>query len=104
MPTSQAHQITHEVAKLSDNLSIQMVYAIVCALTLIVIVFVYEVEKMPLEGTQLGHYRLIKQIGGGGMSEVYLGQDLNIQGRQVAIKLVRAEVAPDPDSDSAKEP
>jgi hypothetical protein len=43
-----------------------------------------EVEKMPLEGTQLGHYRLIKQIGGGGMSEVYLAQDLNIQGRQHA--------------------
>ncbi|MFL5694563.1 MAG: protein kinase domain-containing protein [Ktedonobacteraceae bacterium] len=58
---------------------------------------------MPLEGTQLGHYRLIKQIGGGGMSEVYLAQDLNIQGRQVAIKLVRAEVAPYPDSDSVKD-
>lgn len=58
---------------------------------------------MPLEGIQLGHYRLIKQIGGGGMSEVYLAQDLNIQGRQVAIKLVRAEVAPYPDSDSIKD-
>ncbi|MFL5626019.1 MAG: serine/threonine protein kinase [Ktedonobacteraceae bacterium] len=58
---------------------------------------------MPLEGTQLGHYRLIRQIGGGGMSEVYLAQDLNIQGRQVAIKLVRAEVAPYPESDSVRD-
>src|SRR5258706_15334349 len=79
-----------------------MVYAIVCALTLIVIVFVCEVEKMPLEGTQLGHYRLIKQIGGGGMSELYLAKDLNIQGRKVAIKLVRIEVAPYLDGDSVK--
>jgi len=58
---------------------------------------------MPLEGIHLGHYRLIKQIGGGEMSEVYLAENLNLQGRQVAIKLVRAELAPYPTSASSRD-
>ncbi len=54
---------------------------------------------MPLEGTQLGHYRLVQQVGGGGMSEVYLAEDMNLPGRKVAIKVVRAEMASYPHDD-----
>jgi hypothetical protein len=32
---------------------------------------------MSLVGTQLGHYRLIQFINGGGMGEVYLAEDLS---------------------------
>ena len=51
---------------------------------------------MPLDGLELGHYRLLKVIGSGGMGEVYLAEDKRI-GRRVAIKVVRTEVSPYPD-------
>ncbi len=54
-------------------------------------------KTMPLDGLQLGHYRLIQPIGGGGMGEVYLAADTRIN-RQVAIKVVRTEVEPYPDA------
>ena len=38
-------------------------------------------------GTRFGHYEIIRQIGSGGMGEVYLAQDQKLD-RQVAIKIL----------------
>ncbi len=47
---------------------------------------------MSLEGQQLGRYRLQQRLGSGGMGEVYLATDTIIN-RQVAIKIIRTELA-----------
>jgi serine/threonine protein kinase len=57
---------------------------------------------MLLEGVQLGRYRLLHLLGSGGMGEVYVGEDTHIY-RQVAIKVIRAEAAPYPNSEAARE-
>ena len=41
-------------------------------------------------GTSLGPYKIIEQLGAGGMGEVYLGEDTRL-GRKVAIKVLPAE-------------
>src|SRR6266705_1788406 len=39
-----------------------------------------------MAGTVLGHYRIIRQVGYGGMSTVFLAEDINL-GRDVAVKV-----------------
>jgi eukaryotic-like serine/threonine-protein kinase len=57
---------------------------------------------MSLVGTQLGHYRLIQFLNGGGMGEVYLAEDLSLS-RQVAIKVMKTEGSLYPNSQTAQE-
>lgn len=57
---------------------------------------------MTREGMEIGHYQLVRLLGQGGMGEVYLAQDTRIE-RNVAIKIVRDEVSPYPQSDTAKD-
>ena len=47
-------------------------------------------------GTSLGPYKILEQLGAGGMGEVYLGEDTRL-GRKVAIKVLPAEFASDPE-------
>lgn len=47
-------------------------------------------------GDVLAHYRIASRLGAGGMGEVYLAQDLNLD-RPVALKILPPEVAQDPD-------
>ncbi len=57
---------------------------------------------MPLEGIQLGRYRLVNLIGSGNMGEVYLAEDPQLN-RQVAIKVMRSEASSYPNPDAVKE-
>ena len=57
---------------------------------------------MALEGQQIGHYRLMRLLGSGGMGQVYLAEDATIQ-RRVAIKVIQAEVTPYPNAGSFQE-
>ena len=54
---------------------------------------------MPLEGQHIGRYILLHLLGSGGMGEVYLATDTPVN-RQVAIKVMRSEAAPYPDTDA----
>src|SRR5258708_3626966 len=57
---------------------------------------------MILEGMHIGHYRLQQLIGGGGMGEVYLAEDIRIS-RKVAIKIVKNEIDPCADAQATKD-
>ena len=49
----------------------------------------------PLDPGRIGRYRLAGRLGAGGMGVVYAG--LDIDGRRVAVKVVRSDLAHDPD-------
>ena len=52
-------------------------------------------ELQPGDPRQVGPYRLLGQLGGGGMGRVYLG--MSEGGRPVAVKVIRDDLAADPD-------
>ena len=47
-------------------------------------------------GESLGPYKILEPLGAVGMGEVYLGEDTRL-GRKVAIKMLPAELASDPE-------
>ena len=49
---------------------------------------------MITEGTKLGRYEIRSKLGEGGMGEVYLARDTQLD-REIAIKILTAEVARD---------
>ena len=49
-----------------------------------------------LVGQRIGHYRVTREIGSGGMGEVYLAQDVKL-GRPVALKLLPSRLSKDED-------
>ena len=51
-------------------------------------------ERDSLVGQTLGHYRILKRIGAGGMGEVYLATDINV-GRNAALKVLPTHLSQD---------
>jgi Tol biopolymer transport system component len=48
-------------------------------------------------GTSLGHYRILRSLGQGGMGEVYAAQDLTLD-RTIALKVLTSSLATQPDA------
>ena len=51
-------------------------------------------DAVDLSGRQLGGYQLLRRLGKGAMSEVYLAEQVSL-GRQVAVKVLRSNLATD---------
>ena len=49
----------------------------------------------PEDPREIGPYRLLGQLGSGGMGQVFLG--MSAGGRPIAVKVIRTELATDPD-------
>jgi eukaryotic-like serine/threonine-protein kinase len=54
------------------------------------------VERSSMIGKTISHYRVIEQLGKGGMGEVFLAEDTNLK-RQVALKVLPDTFAADPE-------
>ncbi len=54
------------------------------------------VSERPLVGQTLGHYRVLRALGQGGMGEVFLAEDSNLK-RRVALKVIRSGLADSPE-------
>src|SRR5215831_16679560 len=48
-----------------------------------------------VSGQMIGHYRVVRRLGSGGMGEVLLAEDTQLE-RPVALKLMSEELAKDP--------
>ncbi len=60
-------------------------------------------ESRPLEAGQVldGRFEIVRVLGQGPRGVVYLARDLDLQGREIAIKVFRPEITSDPDLDRA---
>jgi serine/threonine protein kinase len=49
-----------------------------------------DARTFPAAGDRVGHFRIERPIGSGGAGRVFVAEDLDIPGRRVALKLIRA--------------